>query len=327
MATGLFRVEFLYLYGVLSALAHGVYWNALLAYLKDALTTEELLHANSLNTALFQGGYLLGAGLAGVLFNWIDAVGCFAIDAASLFAGVIGWLTIQHWFPDKRRTLASQQRRSFLSDYREGLRHVRSDWLLFLFALFAIVPRVSAQMLNVLVVGFSKDVLRAGSAGFGLLDMAYGFGAMGCGLCLPLFLRRFKLRATLPTVALVSAAAACFAVSFSGGLVSAAIGIASFGACVNTVGILANTALQREASPDVIGRINSTVQVCQYLMVPPLVWSLGEYASMSSGRLVHAAVLRDGFVAVSLLLLMIAAVSLFTAYPFLRRGSGRDAAP
>lgn len=189
MVTGHFQVEYLYLYGALSSLAHGVYWNALLAYLKDSLTTEELLHANSLNTALFQGGYLLGAGLAGILFYWIDALGCFAIDAASLSIGVLGWLTITRWFADKTHFRDASTKSSFLIDYWEGLQHVRSDWPLFLFALFAIVPRISAQMLNVLVVGFSKDVLSAGSAGFGVLDMAYGFGAMGCGFGLPLFLR------------------------------------------------------------------------------------------------------------------------------------------
>ena len=40
---------------------------------------------------------------------------------------------------------------------------------------------------------------------------------------------------------------------------------------------------------------------------------------MESGRLVHAAILRDGFVAASALLLVLAIISLFTAYPFLRR--------
>lgn len=324
MATGLFRVEYLYPYGILSSLALGVLWNALFAYLKDVLTTEELLHANSLNTALFQGGYLLGAGLAGVLFPWIEAVGCFAIDASSLVVGVVGWLTIQRWFPDKLHVREANRASNLLSDYWEGLRHVSRDWLLFLFALFSIVPRVSAQMLNVLVVGFSKDVLIAGSAGFGLLDMAYGFGAMGCGLCLPLFLHRFKLRATLPTVALVGAAISCLAVSFTRDLGSAAVLLACFGASAHTVGILANTALQREAAPEVIGRITSTIQVCQYLMIPPIIWLLGEYASMESGRLIHAAVLRDSFVAASMLLLALAFVSLLTAYPFLRRSIYRD---
>ncbi|MBC8356093.1 MAG: MFS transporter [Planctomycetes bacterium] len=321
MAAGLFQVEYLYPYGVLSSLAHGVFWNALLAYLKDVLTTDELLHANSLNTALFQGGYLLGAGLAGVLYYRIGAVGCFAIDSASLSVGVMGWLTIKRWFPDKRSAIKAQKGHSFFSDYWEGLQHVRSDKLLFLFALFAIVPRVSAQMLNVLVVGFSKDVLLAGSAGFGVLDMAYGVGAMGCGFCLPLLLRRFKLRAMLPTVALLGAAISCVAVSFTNDLATAAIVLVGFGACAHTVGIISSTALQRAVAPEVIGRITSTIQVCQYLMIPPIIWLLGEYASFDSGRMIHTSVLRDGFVAASMILLLLAVFSLFTAYPFLRRSS------
>ncbi len=327
LATGRFQVSYLYPYGVLSSLAHGIYWNALLAYLKDALKEHELLHANSLNTALFQGGYLLGAGLAGVSFYWIEAVGCFAIASASMAVGVVGWLTIHHWFADKHHTAESNERHTFIGDYLEGLRHVRSDWLLFLFALFAIVPRIASQMLNVLVIGFSKDVLHAGAAGFGLLDMSYGFGAMSCGLCLPLLLQRFKLRSSLPTLTLVGLAISCLAVSFTRELVSAAVLLACYGACANTIGILANTALQREAAPEVIGRITSTVQVCQYLLIPPIVWLIGQYASMDRGRLIHTAVLRDGFVAASLIILVLAVVSFFTARPFLQRSIEREDSP
>ncbi len=324
MAVGAFRIEYLYVYAVLSSIANGVFWNALSAYLKDSLTTEELLHANSLNTALFQGGYLLGAGLAGVLFPVVGAIGCFTIDAASLFIGMFGWLTVSRWFVDKVHTHEAAVKNSVLHDYWEGLQHVRSDLLLFVFALFSIVPRISAQMLNLMIVGFSKDVLHAGSAGFGLLDMAYGVGAMGCGFCLPLFLQRFRLRPSLPTAALITAGLASLAVSFTSGLLPAAIALAVFGAGAHTVGILASTALQREASPEVIGRITSTIQVCQYLFIPPIIWLLGQYGSLDVGWLMHKDVLRDSFVAAAGLMFLLAVISCFTAYPFLKGRLGRD---
>ena len=97
------------------------------------------------------------------------------------------------------------------------------------------------------------------------------------------------------------------------------VAIAVFGAAANIVGILSHTALQREASAHVIGRITSAVQICQYLALPPLVWLLGKYASLPRGYMLHEVPLRDGFVAAALVMGVLAVVSLFVAVPFLRQ--------
>jgi hypothetical protein len=64
--------------------------------------------------------------------------------------------------------------------------------------------------------------------------------------------------------------------------------------------------------------------VVQYLLAPVLVWGLGVYAELPSGLLLHEDSLRDGFVAIAIFYLLLAGVSLFGTYPFLKRQEGRN---
>ena len=315
---GVFQPRHLYVYAALSSIPHGLFWTALMAYLQEHLSKEERLNAHSLNTALMHGGYLAGAGMAGLLFPYIGAIGSYLIDSLGLTVAVVGWLSIQRWFPDMSLTDSPRVRQSFISDYVVGVRYIVTTLPLFLFALFAIVPRIASQIVNVLNVGFSKDVLGTGSVGFGLIDMSFGIGAMLCGLFFPPFVGRFGLRAILPSLALSLAALVTFAVSFANSLVLTMVLAAILSAMTNVVGILSNTALQREAANHVMGRITSTVQLFQYLLVPPIVWAVGAYASLPQGYLVHEMVLRDAFVAASLFFVALVVVSAFVTYPFLR---------
>ena len=325
MGSGGFRPSHLYGYAALMTLGGALYWTTLPAFLREHLGKEELLRANSLLTVLVQGGYLLGAGLAGMLYSRLGAIGCFAVDAAGLAVGTLGWLVIRKWFPDRpRKPRGKWGFREFFGEFAEGVNYARNNLPLFFFALFGLVPRFAAQMANVLLAGFSRDSLKAGAKGFGLIDMSYGLGAMLCGLSLPAFLERFGARAFLPTVALLLAALACVGLSFSSSLLFAMTCMMAYACVVHIVGILANTTLQRDCHEDVVGRLGSLVMVVQYMFAPILVWSLGTYAEQPVGLLLHEDSLRDGFVAVTIFFLLLSGASLFGAYPFLKRLKGRN---
>jgi hypothetical protein len=318
IAMGAFRPNHLYAYGVLSSVAHALIWTTLTGYLQQVLSKEELLHANSLNVALFQGGYLLGAGSAGVFFSQLGAIGCFSIDAAGCLAAAVGWLTIQRWFPDQREPRRDGVPRGLFGEFVDGLRYIGTDLPLFVFALFMLVPRLAAQVVNVLHVGFSADVLRAGASGFGLMDMSYGLGAVVCGLLFPIFVEKFGMPSWLPWLSLIVAAGCLRAISSADNLASAMVGLAILGGAANIVGVLARTLLQREADGALIGRVTSTVQIFQYLFIPPVVWSLGKYASQSQGWLIHSQPLRDAFVLASLLFALLAFAAHLTMAPVIR---------
>ena len=325
MMLGVFRASHLYVYAVLRTLGGALFWTTLPAFLREHLSKAELLHANSLNTALMQGGYLLGAGVAGMLYVHIGAIGSFTVAACGFALGSFGFVVIRRWFPDRPRKPEGRVGiRSFFSEFSEGLGYARENKRLFFFALFGLAPGYAAHLSNVLLVGFSKDSLQAGAEGFGLLDMSYGIGAMVCGLCLPIFLQRFGTRPTLPTIALFLVAVNCILISFSQSLAIAMICFAGFALFSQLVGILAGTTLQRECEAEVVGRLVSLVNVVQYLFAPFLVWGLGVYAELPKGPLLHEDTLRDGFVTVAIFFLLLCGASIFGAYPFLKRLKGRN---
>ena len=322
MFTGHFRPGHLFVYAALMSVGGSLYWTALPAFLREHLDKSQLLHANSLNTALMQGGYLLGAGLAGLCYPVLGAVGSFAVDAGSFAVGLMGWLLIQRWFADRPRVAESARvRPGFFKEFSEGLAYAKANRPLFLLALFSLVPAFAAHAVNVLLAGFSKDSLLAGPEGFGLLDMSYGLGAMVCGLLLPTCLTRMGLRPWLPTAAILGAAAATCLLASAGILATAMGWMALFSLFTHVAGIITSTTLQKNCDERMMGRITSLVSVLKFLVAPILVWVLGSYAGGDAGRLLHEDPLRDGFVAVALFNLTLAVLSLFLVYPVLRRYS------
>ncbi len=320
MSWGVFRTSHLYVYAVLMTSGGALFWTTLPAFLREHLSKAELLHANSLNTALMQGGYLLGAGVAGMLYLHIGAIGSFAVAAGGFAVATFGWVFIRKWFPDRpRKPKGGVGLRNFFEEFTEGLGYARANKPLFFFALFGLAPGYAAHMSNVLLVGFCKDSLQTGAEGFGLLDMSYGLGAMVCGLGLPIFLQKFGTRPALPIIALFLVAVNCILVSFSESLAFAMFCFAGFALFGQLVGILASATLQRECDEEVVGRLVSLVNVVQYLLAPILVWGLGVYAGLPRGRLLHEDTLRDGFVAIAIFFLLLTAASIFGAYPFLKK--------
>ena len=323
MMFGHFVPNYLYVYAGLTSFAWPMVFMANQAYLKGHLSRDELLQSNSYNTAMFQGGYLAGAGIAGWLYPQIGAAGCFVINGLSMLVATVGWLTITRWFPDAPQSASgSADRASFLDDYRVGLRYIRNDVPLFLFALFAIVPRLASQVLNVVVIAFAMDVLRCGAFGFGLLDMSYGVGAMLCAFAFPALTNRWGLSPLLPTTLLVITAGVMITVSFTESIGAAMFAIGIFGAGVNLVGVISNTVLQRDVPLDVIGRITSVVQFCQLATIPPAVWLIGQYADREAGAVLHVDIIRDSFVVSGVVFLAIGIVSMFVTRPFIARRGG-----
>ena len=320
MASGQFHPSHLFIYAPLMSVGGALYGTALPAFLREKLDRSQLLHANSLNTALMQGGYLLGAGLAGLCYPVLGAIGSFSVDAFSFAVGLIGWVIIKRWFPDRSQIRqAFQARLGFLREFQAGVVYAKSNLALFLLALFSLVPAFAAHSVNVLLAGFCKDSLKAGPEGFGLLDMSYGLGAMLCGLILPACLLRVGLRPWLPTLAILFGATATCMLSFADTVVTAMCWMTFFALATHVAGIITSTTLQKNCEERMMGRVTSLVSMLKFLVAPVLVWVLGRFADGAKGSLIHQDPLRDGFVAVSVFNLTLATISLFVVYPFLRR--------
>ncbi|MEM7395710.1 MAG: hypothetical protein AAF492_25545, partial [Verrucomicrobiota bacterium] len=153
---------------------------------------------------------------------------------------------------------------------------------------------------------------------FGVMDLAWGGGAMVFGFSFPLWTRRFGVPRSFAFFAVVITGLAAFGTSYSTHLLHAVIGFALMGGAANTLGIVVNTTLQRDVSNEVMGRVLSSVQICQYIFVPIVVWGLGKYSELPRGLMIHENPLRDGFVAMGLFFFFVAIQAIFISWYFHR---------
>jgi MFS family permease len=150
--------------------------NAFDVPIRQAMTVEmvgreDLRHAISLNSMMFNLARVIGPSIGGILIALVGVGICFSIDAFS-YAAVIASLYFMH-FPAR----AARKHSAPLKAIAEGFayawneREIRASLIL-----IAICSAFGAAYLS-LLPAFARDVLRQGSEGLGFLYTGVGAGA------------------------------------------------------------------------------------------------------------------------------------------------------
>ena len=150
--------------------------NAFDVPIRQAMTVEmvgrnDLRHAISLNSMMFNLARIIGPSIAGILIALVGAGICFSIDALS-YGAVIVSIYLMKFAPRPKRKHAAPFRavkEGFLYVY--GEREIRAALLL-----IALCAAFGAAYLS-LLPAFARDVLHQGSEGLGFLYTAVGAGA------------------------------------------------------------------------------------------------------------------------------------------------------
>jgi MFS family permease len=133
---------------------------------------EDLRHAISLNSMMFNLARIMGPAIAGLLIAVVGVGWCFSIDALSYAAVLYGLLLMR--FPPRALGHHSDALRAVQQGFRYvwGEREIRTSLML-----IAVCSAFGASYLS-LMPAFARDVLHQGSAGMGLLYSAVGAGAL-----------------------------------------------------------------------------------------------------------------------------------------------------
>lgn len=139
----------------------------------------ELQNAVALNSSVFNASRIFGPALAGVLLAAFGAGICFAINAVSFLAVLLGLLMMRQseFFPVGR-----MQRPTMFRGVHEGLSYVRRTRDVMLVLLLTLVISMFCLNFNVLLPVLAKQTLHAGPRTFGVLSAAFGLGALVGGL-------------------------------------------------------------------------------------------------------------------------------------------------
>jgi len=255
--------------------------NAFDVPIRQAMTVEmvgreDLRHAISLNSMMFNLARVTGPSIAGLLIAAVGTGWCFAADALS-YAAVLAGLMLMRFPP---RVIPPQG--NGLKAVRAGLvyawgaREIRASLVL-----VALVSAFGASYLS-LLPAFARDVLHQGSEGLGFLYSAVGLGALLGAYALA----RVPDRHLFLTPVAAAAALGLFLVLFSGSqlfwlsvalLMPAAFSLMLLGGSTNTI-------IQLLSRDDMRGRVVSFYAIAFMGVMPWGSLALGWIAERFSLR-------------------------------------------
>ena len=136
----------------------------------------ELPNAISLNSGVFNGARIFGPAIAGVLIAAAGAGVCFAVNAASYIAVLVGLLMMR---PQEFHAVERRERsRSLYTGLKEGISYARHDEQIWLMLTLVAVMSTFTLNFNVLLPVLAKQTLHSGPETFGVLSGIFGIGAL-----------------------------------------------------------------------------------------------------------------------------------------------------
>jgi dTMP kinase len=252
---------------------------------------EQLASANSLSLAASYGTFPIAAimfsllaGFATVLGR-LDIVSAFQVDKESLalMVDAVTFLVsaaIVWRLPFPRRERTRSGRISWpdtFSDIKEGLRFIGGNPLVRGVIIGLGFGLIGGGAMIPLGPAFAQEVLNGGSAAFGVLMTALGFGA-AFGVVTLLWLQGRLPRSTVFAAAVVGTGTFLIMAASVASLAPAVLFIGGVGACAGTSYVTGFTVLQENVGDDLRGRIFATlytvIRLCLLisLTISPL-WS------------------------------------------------------
>ena len=221
------------------------------SFLIELVDKSDLSNAIALNSAAFNTARIIGPAIAGVLVATIGEGGCFALNAVSYVAVLVGLGLMR--LPARPAGARGAARRATLRegvDYAWSVESIRN-----LLLLLGVTAGLGFQYMVLLPV-YARTILHAGAGAYGLLVSAFGVGALLAVARLTQDLDRWGLRRNL-LVGLSTAGLglAVFAWSQTLGLSLAGGFLAGFGLIVYVAST--NTLLQLTTEDRFRGRVMS----------------------------------------------------------------------
>jgi len=122
---------------VLASVVGSFFNPAVDASIPNMVGENQLMKANSLNGMSRQLTFLIGAAIAGFLYNWVGIIGVFLINGISFFLSGISELFIR--LPQRQKKSDNAGVRGYMREFAEGLRYFRKDTVIMTMIAFVVI--------------------------------------------------------------------------------------------------------------------------------------------------------------------------------------------
>lgn len=266
---------------------------------------EELPNAIALNSSLFNAARIVGPALGGVTVAAAGAGACFALNAVSFLAVLVGLLRMRRGELVARDL--DERGPGLVEGLREAVAYVRATPSVALVLATVLVVSTLAFNFNVLLPVLARETLAAGPDAFGILSAFFGAGAL-VGALAAAAVGRASARLFLVGTGLFGVAE--LLVAPQGTVWAAGVLLVAAGAAFTLWSANANAVLQLRAPERLRGRVLALYYLA-FNGTMPLGGLLAGFLADAGGTPLAFAVGGAGAIAAT----TIAAVLLVRAYP------------
>jgi MFS family permease len=220
--------------------------------INNLVPREELMNAIALNSSLANLAKIIGPSIGGVLISVIGVAGCLFVNALSFLTIIVTLVVME--FPAMR--FKRREEALFWQEVVEGYRFLRGQRRLFSIILLTYGVALVGSPYSRFLPVFATDVLRAGPSTFGLLLAAPGIGAVIAGLGIASFARLCR-RTHFVAMSVYAFSLFLILFSFSRSLPLSMFFLMMVGASNIAIRAVANTIVQMETPPELLGRMLS----------------------------------------------------------------------
>jgi predicted MFS family arabinose efflux permease len=250
-------LELVYLSTFLVAICDNFFQPAVAALIRDTAPRDQLLQANVLSNMSMQIGGLGGASAGGLLVvDFGPAVVVFVNGVSFLVSAVLTfWIQMRH---ERVRVVDQVVKPSFIRDFKESYAYLQGTGFVVWLAVQQMFVYVTLYICNTLLPVFVDRELHAGAAGFGIIDAAWGVGALYGGLSLSYLATRVSPR-YLSLGGLMLMAVSLIVFLTAGSVSQASLAYAGLGFLACIIRINTDTILVSNVDPVYFGRVKASI--------------------------------------------------------------------
>ncbi|MGC5324617.1 MFS transporter [Brevibacillus sp. SYSU BS000544] len=256
-ASGSLSIYVLYGISFLAAIAERLYFPASKGLMREILTKEELLSANSMASVAMQIGMMIGSAVAGFLIFQIGGPYTIMVNAFLAFASSFIVFFIRKGFILPKNEVGKKYE-SFVGEIKDGLTYLKQNIIILRLAILVALTEFTIQIYNILSVPFVRNEMNMGPEILGLLDTFFAWGAIVGGLTLTAIVNWIG-RKNFMSIGLLLMGGTFAIIPFMQGLGSGAVIFFVFGISLLQARTLYSTTIHENVEQHYQGRVNSFI--------------------------------------------------------------------
>ncbi|WP_457786644.1 MFS transporter [Geobacillus sp. Geo 8.1] len=274
------QVWTLYLFTALLAVGQSITMPALFSLIPEVFEKDQVLKVNSVLSISTQAGYLLGSGLGGFIIAFISPTGAILVNGLTYLISGIAIVFLRKGVVIPERSENSKTHLGFLSSFLQTFSYTRTHKDIGILIVMGISTWLVTMVINVLLAPFTKEVLKTGIWGFGILDAMVGIGSIVGSICIGWLEKNFKNQ--IIGIGFIITGCLLFSFGANNILIIGAILNFLIGITIQITSTFVDTYIQLRVNNSFLGRVSSTIRLGGSTLGPICMYSFATIAQYGS---------------------------------------------